>query len=135
MIKAVYLVTKRGLEIFTDGAQESIVKKIEEDNKEQNDRLPYIIHIQPGGEPAYMASQSGDTYVPVNYPEPKDYGLTAPELHAKGITYRDALALFLKLRTKGKSSLWSQTKRVMSLIAPIAIIAFLIFIMVIAMQG
>lgn len=86
--------------------------------------------------PVYYAIRSSDgKYSPLHFPEPRDYGLTAPQLYAMAVTYRDCIKRGMEKIIKKKPSTAAEIKKIMVLGLPIVIIAFLIFIMVVAMGG
>lgn len=86
--------------------------------------------------PVYYAIQSSDgAYSPLAFPEPKDYGLTSPQLYTMAVTYRDCIKKGIEQTLDKKPSLAGEIKKIMVLAFPIIIICFLIFVMVVAMGG
>lgn len=81
------------------------------------------------GKPAGLVVRRGQRLEAMTFPAPTDYGISAPKRYSQTIVYRDALAKFLQLRTKGKGTWIQQAKQLMVIILPIVIITFLIFIM------
>lgn len=74
-------------------------------------------------------------YEPLTFPEPKDYGITSPQLYAMAVTYRDAMKKFIELTIEKKPSMAAEIKKIMVLALPMTIIVFLIFVMVVALGG
>lgn len=98
------------------------------------------------GKPVYFAiempfSDNGDKSIeekktelkPLPFPDPEDYGMTAPELYNIVVTYPETMAAYLIDQTKEKPSLLAQTKRVMAVVAPTCVIAFLCFLLAISL--
>lgn len=131
MVKRVYLLTKRGVEIhFRENAKE-IIESIEKDGE-----FPYTFYAK--GTPVYVAVQNG-SIGPLIFPNPgaedKNYGITSPELYAKAVTYAEAATRIIQIQTRSKPSLMDQMKKVMTLATPIVAVAFIIFIMAVALKG
>ena len=128
-IEEVYAVTGEGVDHWTGKNAIRFISSIEENN---DDKQPFMIYTQAGA-PVYFAV--GEATTPITFPTPDKYGTTAPELYAKAVTYRNACARLIQLRTKGKASWMQQAKKVMTLSMPIVVTAFLIFILVVSMAG
>ena len=132
MNTTVFIARKGRLHIIDDSVEATkILAKIKADGGSLSEYEFFEKH-----KPVYYAIQSSDgQYSPLIFPEPKDYGLTSPQLYTMAVTYRDAMKKFIEAIIKKKPSLASEVKKLMVLAFPIVIIAFLIFIMVVTMGG
>lgn len=125
----VFIARKGRLHIIEDAAETAkILEKIKADGGSISEFEFYEKH-----KPVYYAVQSDGHYAPLTFPEPKDYGLTSPQLYTMAVTYRDAMKKFIEAIIKKKPSMASEVKKLMVIAFPIVIIAFLIFIMVVVM--
>lgn len=132
MVKRVYLLTKRGVEIQSGKNARETIETIE-----KGDTFPYTFY-EKGKYPVYVAVHNG-SIGPLVFPNPgsedENYGITSPELYAKTVTYPEAAARIIQLQTRSKPSLMDQMKKVMTLATPIVAVAFIIFIMAVALKG
>jgi len=131
IVDTVYLITNAGLEILIGPDAKELIQKIEE-----GDRLPYTFY--ENGHPVYGGIKDSPIR-PLTFPAPgseKDkYGITSPELYAKGVTYPEIVSRIIQLQTKTKPGLMDQIKKAMTLATPIVAMAFIIFIMAVALGG
>ena len=132
----VYLKTKTGVDILMGLDAQKIIEKIKEDG----DIQPYI--LQENMVEAYMAIKGSDKnskIEPPKFPKPgsssNDYGTTSSELYAKVVTYPEIVSRIIQLQTKTKPTLMDQIKKAMTLATPIVAVAFIIFIMAVALGG
>lgn len=132
MDTTVFIASKGRLDIYVDEADTArILKEIQDNGGALSEYEYYERH-----KPVYYGIKNSDNgYSPLKFPEPKDYGMTAPELYSKAVTYRDAMKKFLELLIKRKPSMAAEIKKITVLAFPIVIIVFLIFVMVIALGG
>jgi hypothetical protein len=128
-MNTVFIARKGRLHIIEDAVETAkILEKITADGGSISEFEFYERH-----KPVYYAVQSDGKYEPLKFPEPKEYGLTSPQLYTMAVTYRDAMKKFIEAIIKKKPSLASEVKKLMVIAFPIVIIAFLIFIMVVVM--
>ena len=132
METTVFIARKGRLDIYDEPADtDEILKDIEDKGGALSEYEFYEKH-----RPVYYGIQKSDgSYSPLTFPEAKDYGMTAPELYSKAVTYRDAMKKFMELLIKKKPSMAAEIKKITVLAFPIVIIVFLIFVMVVALGG
>jgi hypothetical protein len=99
---------------------------------QSSDNTPYTFY--QNGKPFYVAVQNG-TIQPLTFPEPKDYGVTSPNLFAWAVTLADAVAEFIRLKIRGKMSLANKLMQPGVLGMALLVSIFLIFILIVLIQG
>ena len=131
IVNTVYLITNAGVEILVGPDAKEFIETIE-----KGDRLAYTFY--ENGRPVYGGIKDSPIR-PLIFPEPgseKDkYGITSPELYAKGVTYAEIVSRIIQLQTKTKPGFMDQIKKAMTLATPIVAMAFIIFIMAVALGG
>jgi hypothetical protein len=136
-IDTVCLLTKSGVRWLVGEDATDTIKEIRaactDKKTEVMDDSSYMF-FENGRVPVYVACKNGNVTT-LDFPEPKDYGETAPELYSKAVTYRDAVARLINLRTKGKVGALDQAKKIMTLALPIVVLAFIVFIMAVLLGG
>lgn len=86
--------------------------------------------------PVYYARKDSDgKYSPLKFPDPKNYGMMAPELYSKAVTYKYSWQRLIESIIERKPSLASDIKKITVLALPITIMVFLIFVMVVTLGG
>jgi len=132
MDTTVFIASKGRLDIYEDEADtDRLIKEIEDNGGTLSEYEFFEKH-----QLVYYAIQdSAGKYSPLCFPEPKDYGMGAPEHYNKAVTYRDAWQKFIESLIQKKSSTAADIKKIMVLAFPIVIISFLIFIMVVTLGG
>ena len=131
-IQRVYVAQKGRLDIYED--QPDIDRIVQELSKngaalsefEFYERQKTVLH-------AIKNSDNG--YSPLKFPDPKNYGMMAPELYSKSVTYKYAWQRLIESIIERKPSLASDIKKITVLALPITIMAFLIFVMVVTLGG
>lgn len=130
-IKRAYIVTKKGIqELAGDDARQAI-----EDIEKESNLTPYTFF--ENGMPVYIAIKDGKNgnVQPIVFPESKDYGITAPELFGVVVTLPTDIAQFLRMRQREKPSLFDQLKKYTAVGLPIAVLAFIIFLLSMTLGG
>jgi len=131
MIEKVYLIINSGLEILIGRDASPVIEEIEKGNKQQ-----YTFCEE--GNSVYLAiknSQIAPLVFPAPGKEKENYGITSPELYAKGVTYAEIVSRIIQAQTKAESTLMDRIKKAMTLATPIVAMAFIIFIMAVALKG
>lgn len=144
MVKTLYLVTKRGITCLTGDDSAEIIAEIEKNEV----LLPFTWF--ESGVPVYMAIQklkNGNNgegiikdsvkyeYTPVVIPDPINYGMTAPDMYGKSVTYPNKIVRIIERRTRQKTTLAEQIKKAMTLILPICVALVIIFLMAVLLGG
>jgi len=126
----VFIASKGRLDIYEDAADTDRILKEIEDGGGTLSEFEFFEKHQPV---YYGVKDSAGKYAPLKFPEPALYGMGAPELYNKAVTYRDSWQRFIESIIKKKPSMMADVKKIMVLAFPIVIICFLIFIMVVVM--
>lgn len=133
VIDTVYLITNAGVEVLVGPDAEELIKEIEGGTN----RLAYTFY-ENGRRPVYGGIKDSPIR-PLTFPDPgpekEKYGITSPELYAKGVTYAEIVSRIIQIQTKTKPGLMDQIKKAMTLATPIVALAFIIFIMAVALGG
>lgn len=131
MITKVLKITRHGLTTLDGPDAEADIKAIKgEDGK--NDDADCIFHLH--GQDVYLISEASPVHA-LTFPEPHEYGTTSQQLFAMAVTYASGLARLILKRLKTPLTFMSQLRQNAAVVAPIIVIACLIFITVVAMKG
>lgn len=133
-IQRVYLRKVTGLEVVEWPDAEEHIKAIQALGE---DDRPFIFYEQDGS-PVYMANMNG-TYQAPTFPPPgkeeTQAGMTSMELYSYAITLAQAIEKIIELETQPKPSLLDQAKKIMTPTIAIVACVFVIFLMVVVIQG
>ena len=131
-IARVYVSQKGRLDIYEDQAD---IDRIIEDLKKNGSTLSEFEFYEKE-KPVFHAVKTSDNgYRPLSFPDPKNYGMMAPELYSKAVTYKYAWQKLIESIIERKPTLASEIKKITVLALPITIMAFLIFVMVVTLGG
>lgn len=136
MDTTVYLIRKGRLHIIDEPDMASrILGQIKDAGQALSEFEFYKKH-----RPVYMVIDKTEKtddpkYAPLDFPEPQNYGITARQMYAMAVTYRDAMKKFIMAILKKKPSMAAEIKKIMVLAFPIAIMVFFIFVMVLTIGG
>ena len=133
IVDTVYLITGAGVEILVGPDAKDLIEEIEK----RKDRLDFTFY-ENGRREVYGGIKDSPIR-PLTFPTPgsekEKYGITSPELYAKGVTYPEIVSRIIRMQTKTKPGLMDQIKRAMTLATPIVAMAFIIFIMAVSLGG
>jgi len=132
-INTVYVITTGGVEFLGGREADEVVAQIEAPD---TDPGYYRLYDDQRRKWAYIAVRNTHGQLePLTFPNPEQYGTTSPELYAKAVTYANVLAQAIELITKSVASMWERIMKPTTIITAIVVVAFVIFILAVAMTG
>lgn len=134
-MEMLYLITGHGLEILMGKEGDWVREKIKDDK----DNAPLTYRHFDDDKRAWatwaVLDSDGETIKPMSFPDPKEYGMTPPELYTKVATYPSILAHAVGLLRKEKLSLWDRMMKPTTVIIAIVVIVFVMGMILMAAQG
>lgn len=131
MVETVHRITHKGVQTLVgQDAQDFMDKSMK--SALNNGDSPYIFYNK--GHDVYVVVDTSGTQA-LTFPQPKDYGITSPELYSMAKTYRNAVARLIEKRLKKPLTFLDQLKKAGAVAGPIIVLVALTFVLAIAAGG